>query len=156
MKYRLGSLLTLSCLAVSAPAIAAPVDFACGKPVFAVPEIKDRSRYGFFDQVRTYEVDVYLNAEPKGVGIKIAPKKFGVCRLILPVGAFLQQQISWREATGAGLDHGVYRALDIREAAGPRAHTDWVLLRPKDPTVSGKTTIEFQVSFDYLEANPGG
>jgi hypothetical protein len=156
MKYWLRALLALSGLAVGAPVIAAPVDFACGKPVFAVPETKAKSRYGFFDEVRVYSINVYLNAEPKGDGIKIAPKKFGVCRLILPVGAFLSQRISWREAQGTGLDHGVYRALDIREAAGALAHTDWVLLRPKDLTASGKTTIEFQVTFDYLEANPGG
>ena len=144
----------LAWLLAAAPAMAAPVGFACSRPIIAATEDEVSSRYGIAGDEHVFDVQVYVNAPQQGDNsISVTAKQHGFCRLILPVGAALTQAVSWREARGARHDHAAFKTIDIREADGPGANRDWLILSARNATTSGVVTLEFHVAFDYPEPN---
>ena len=145
--------LTAALLLGPTPARAQPsVDFACGKPVMGFGEDVHLSRYTLNVNERVFEVRVYLGGGSGPAGITVGPKQNGVCRLRLPVGNFLLQPVTWREANVSAADKPLYDDLKIEYAGGSRGRAEWLLLRQRDPKATGFTTIEFHVIYDQLEA----
>jgi hypothetical protein len=149
----------VAALSILGPLPPAPVahaepsaDFACGKPVRGFGENEKLSRYTLNVQERVFIVKVYLGLAAGPDGIAVAPGHNGVCRLVLPVGDYLLQPVTWREANVSPDDKPLYKALDIFYAGGSRSHTEWLLLRQRDAKAAGVTTLEFHVIYDQLSA----
>ena len=148
----------LSCLGPLPPVSTAhaepTADFACGKPVRGFGEDVRLSHYTLKVQERVFIVRVYLGTPPGPDGIGVAPGHNGLCRLRLPVGDYMIQPITWREANVSLADKPLYKALDIYLLNGSRARAEWLLLRQRDPKASGVTTLEFHAIYNQLSAVP--
>jgi hypothetical protein len=140
--------LALPALMAATPSMATPAGFGCYKPIVELPENRAVSRYMYNEEDHVFDLKVYLNAASTGDGISLGPKALAACKIILPVGGYLRQQIEWGPAKPADRN-AVYKSIRIQEAGGGGAMTDWLVLRPKSQTVSGFTTIEFHVHVNY-------
>jgi hypothetical protein len=144
--------LALPALMAATPAMAWPAGFGCYKPIVELAENRAVSRYMYNEEDHVFDLKVYLNTASSGDGISLGPKTLAACKVILPVGGYLRQQIEWGPAKPADRN-AVYRSIRIQEAGGGGAMTDWLVFRPKSQTVSGFTTIEFHVHVNYPDPN---
>jgi len=132
------------------PAAAHPAGFGCLWPINNLPENPALSRYHYADEEHVFDLTVHLNAPSNGDGISVGPKRPGVCKIVLPLGENLRQKIYWREVRRDS-GHAAFRNLDIREAGTGGSFVDWLVLRPRNTTVTGVTTIEFHVYSGHSE-----
>jgi hypothetical protein len=148
-KHRLGLALAATGWLAAAPAIAAPVVFSCFSPGLAIPEVTDRSHHRIDQSDVIYYVDVSVNAPPPTGAILVNASQKGVCHVALPTGAFFLQDVAWREAPIAGIDHGVFPSLHITQSGGAKSNTADLLIEPRDGAKAGLTTIEFHLVYMY-------
>jgi hypothetical protein len=141
--------LPLAALAATSAA-ARPAGFGCLWPINNLAENPAHSYYHYADEEHVFDLTVHLNAPSNGDGISVGPTKPGICKIVLPLGQDLRQKIYWREVRGDG-GREVFRSLDIREAGEGGTFVDWLVLRPRNTTVTGVTTIEFHVYSGHSE-----
>jgi hypothetical protein len=155
-RVRLAAVLAvISALAAASAAQARPGGFGCVWPVDNLPELPQGSRYYGDHTERVFRLAVYLNMPmpPGAEGVSIGrgspgPRKVGICKIVLPNLESLRRRVVWRDTPES--DSGVYPAIGIQQAgAGGAMFTDWILLRPRSTTVTGKAIVEFTVDTGY-------
>jgi len=162
MRLQCRVLLTLGLLIFLAPTTAAatPAGFGCLWPLNNLAINPDRSRFYYDHTEWVFDLTVYVNRPAAGRdAISIGqgspgPHKVGVCKIVLPNLEQLRGRIYWRElAAGPRVDvhknSVVYKSIDIGEAGTGGSFTEWLVFRPKNPSVHGSTTIEFRVDSGY-------
>jgi hypothetical protein len=148
------AVLALPLALAATPAAATPAGFGCLWPLNNLAINPDRSRFYYDHTEWVFDLTVYVNRPAAGRdAISIGqgspgPHKVGVCKIVLPNLQQLRGQIYWREL-GARSNSSAYRNIDIREAGTGGSFTEWLVFRPKNPSVSGAATIEFRVDSGY-------
>ncbi len=155
MKHTLGLAVAVAAASFAVPALADPtVGFACTKPIVGVYENPAQSRYRITnEQERVFDIQVHVNEPAEGESISATTKRPGICRILLPAGAVLLRNVFWREPAEAHMNRGLFQSIQVHEATGAGAKSDWLLLTPRDPTRSGLVTMEFHIIYNFPDSN---